>query len=126
MVAMGPTLPKRVKELLAHRRRRYLLYCLYLYSNPLKLADIADQLTIWGNDGPGDEYLRNRLRIYNSLYHDHLPAMQDADIVNYHQDDDMVDLGPAGKQLEPVIKEKWSAEATELLQAEAEPVDDSG
>lgn len=99
-----------VAELLSHRRRRYVLYCLYIYTNPMTLPDVAELVTRWENDGRTDAHLRDRLRIYNDLYHDHLPALCDAGLVGYSQAEDMVDLGPAGRALEPIVESRYSAE----------------
>lgn len=111
-------------ELLAHRDRRYLLYCLVLYTPPVPLAMIADQLAVWTHaPRPEAQYLRERLRIYNALYHDHLPVLCDADLVTYDQEDDMVDVGPAAERVEPVLSRALSAEIAELLRAEQRTFD---
>jgi hypothetical protein len=112
-----------VADVVGHRRRRYLLYCLYIYSNPIKLTDIADQLIIWAKFEVGGTQRQEWLRIYKSLYHDHLPALQDADVVRYHEEDNMVELGPVGEQLEPTLERRYKTEVTDLLEAEAERID---
>lgn len=109
--------PPRVAELLSHRRRRYVLYCLYTYSNPLMLADVAELITRWENDGWTEEHLRDRLRVYGDLYHDHLPAMCGADLVVYSQAEDMVDLGPAGRALESAVESRYAAEIGDVSRA---------
>jgi len=109
--------PPGVAELLSHRRRRYVLYCLYTYSNPMTLADVAELITRWESDGHADDHLRDRLRVYNDLYHDHLPALCDADLVVYSQAEDMVDLGPAGRALEPTIESRYAAEIGDVSRA---------
>lgn len=111
------------ENVVGHRRRRYLLYCLYIYSNPIKLTDIADQLIIWEQSEIGETQRQERLRIYESLYHDHLPALQDADVVRYHEEDNMVELGPVGEQLERILECRYKTEVTDLLEAEAERID---
>lgn len=76
-----------------HCYRRQTLYSLYFYATPIKLADIADQITLW-NYGPGlDDFLQKRLAIYDSLYYDHLPKLIEAEFVTYYQRDDMIDMG---------------------------------
>lgn len=107
----------RVAELLSHRRRRYVLYCLYAYSNPMVLADVAELITRWENDGRTDDHLRDRLRVYGDLYHDQLPVLCDADLVVYSQEEDMVDLGPAGRALEPTIESRYAAEIGDVSRA---------
>lgn len=111
-------------EPIAHRDRRYLLYCLFLYTPPMSLAMIADQLTVW-KGAPATEalYLRERLQIYNALYHDHLPPLCDADLVTYFQEDDTVDLGPAAGQVKPAVFQALSKEVSELLRAEQRTFD---
>ncbi|MFC7155732.1 hypothetical protein ACFQPA_09695 [Halomarina halobia] len=103
---------------LADRRRRYLLYCLHLYAPPLKLADVAHQLTVWETGEPADDRLDERLRIYMSLYHDHLPALIDSRLVDYRQDEDVVGPGPATERIEPLLKRALRADAADLLRAE--------
>lgn len=77
---------------LATRRRRYLLYCLHVYANPVTLADAAERITRWERDDPADELLDARLQVYMSLYHDHVPELADAGLVAYSQEEDMVEL----------------------------------
>lgn len=111
-------------DLLAHRHRRYLLYCLFLYTPPMSLATIADQLTVWTHAAQTEsQYLHERLLIYNALYHDHLPVLCDAGVVTYDQEADEVDLGPAAERVEPAVFESLSDETVELLQAEERTFD---
>lgn len=111
-------------DLLAHQHRRYLLYCLVLYTPPMSLAMIADQLTVWTHASQSEtQYLHERLLIYNALYHDHLPVLCDAAVVSYDQEDDMVDLGPAADRVEPAVFESLSDEISELLKAEQQTFD---
>ncbi|OYR41581.1 hypothetical protein DJ73_16345 [Halorubrum sp. Ea1] len=90
------------------------------------LPDVAHQLTVWDRD---DVDTRERLRIYNALYHDHVPPLREADLVAYHQPDDEVELGPAAEAVEPVISDRLASEIDDLLTAErtdtdvADPVD---
>lgn len=110
--------PEATSDPLAHDRRRYLLYCLHLYSTPMKLADVAQQVLVWEREDEPADYLRGRLRVYNDLYHDHLPALCEAGIVEYDQEDDMVDLGPAAPGVEAELERHLSAELGDLLHAE--------
>src|SRR6056297_131920 len=90
--------------LLSDRRRRYLLYCLHMYANPLRLPDIAHQVTVWERpDSPG-VCLKARLETYMSLYHDHLPTLRDRDVVQYEQTEDIVELGPEADRLTPSLE----------------------
>ena len=96
---------------LSHRYRWRLLYCLFTYANPMRLPDVAHQLVLWDRD---DVDTRERLRIYNALYHDHLPALREADLVTYHQRDDEIELGPAAEAVEPVISDRLESEIEDL------------
>lgn len=107
---------------LEHRYSRHLLYCLYVYTTPMKLPDVADQITVWDEDADGD-YLEERLRIYDTLYHDHVPALCEADLVEYDQRTDTVDLGPAAEEAEPAVERVFLTEVDELLRAEGTTFD---
>ncbi|MFC7157632.1 hypothetical protein ACFQPA_19580 [Halomarina halobia] len=113
----------RWEALLADRRRRYLLYCLYRFTPPLQLADIAHQLTIWEIGEPADDHLDERLQIYMALYHDHLPALVDARLVDYHQDKDTVEFGSMAEQREGTLKRVVRSDIAEIQQAERRIVD---
>jgi len=104
--------------LLSDRRRRYLLYCLHMYANPLRLPDIAHQVTVWERpDSPG-VCLKARLETYMSLYHDHLPTLRDRDVVQYEQTEDIVELGPAADRLTPSLERRLRRDIDDLLGAE--------
>lgn len=111
--------------LLGHPYRRYLLWTLYLSSPPLPLADVADLITVWETDEAADRNRDRRLRIYMALYHDHLPELVDAGVVDYHQAADAVDLGPLGPSLEPVVMGQPDDEMNALPTAEPGTVDDA-
>lgn len=110
---------------LAHHRRRHLLYCLYLYATPVKLADVAEQVLVWETgDEPGD-YLRERLYVYNDLYHEHLPVLCEAGLVEYDQREDVVGPGPALDRYEPALERHLSAELDDPLHAEHDVIEES-
>jgi len=93
-----------VHDLLVARRRRYLLYSLHRYANPVGLPDVADQVTEWEHGVPAAERLDERLRTYNDLYHTHVPALADADVVAYDQSEDAVELARNAAQLRPYLE----------------------
>ena len=103
---------------LAPDRRRYLLYCLYLYSNRMTLADVAEQVLVWERGNGPEDYLRERLYVYNDLYHEHLPVLCEVGLVEYDQCEDVVSLGPAASEFEPALERHLSAELGDLLHAE--------
>lgn len=93
-----------IYDLLADRRRRYLLYCLYRYTNPVALPRVADCVTEWELSTPADEVPDERLRVYMSLYHDHLPKLGEAGVIEYSQTDDTVALAPPADRLKPHLE----------------------
>jgi hypothetical protein len=104
------------------RRSRYLLYCLSLYTTPVRLADIAYQVTVWETVTRKDDRSRDiateRHRTYMSLYHDYLPELRDAGIVKYDQEGDMVSFGPRKDALTDTLERYLSRELDTLLEAE--------
>lgn len=96
--------PQRIQEILGARRRRYLLYCLFSYANPLYLPDAAHDVTELENPSRNHQLLEVRLRVYMAIYHDHLPVLENAGIVVYTQDDDMIALGPNAEAVRPELE----------------------
>lgn len=99
-----------VHDLLAVRRRRYVLYCLYLYANPMRLPDVADQVIEWEHGVQGDELLDERLRAYNDLYHTHVPKLANFDVVRYSQSEDMLELDRNAATLRPYLERAAEAD----------------
>lgn len=93
-----------VDDLLSDQRRRYLLYCLFRYTNPLKLTTVAKCITVWELHTPAKDIPKERLRVYMSLYHDHLPKCEDAGVVTYIQAKDMIELTTVATYLKPYLK----------------------
>lgn len=105
-------------DILSVQRRRYLLYCLHLYSAPLTLADIAHQLAVWETPDAETVAIDERQRIYTALYHDHLPALLDADLLTYSPAEDLVDHGPAAEAIEPALHRILPTDIEQLLEDE--------
>lgn len=92
-------------EILADQRRRYAFHCLKSYEAPLALADLAEEVAIRENDSPITEIPAEDVkRTYMSLYHTHIPKLEDANIVHYDQNTDSVALAEDSEQLEPYTK----------------------
>lgn len=92
-----------VYDLLSARRRRYVLYCLHLYANPVRLPHIAEQVVEWEHGAPWDELLDERLHAYNDLYHNHVPKLDEAGVVEYSQTEDSVELTARAARLRPYL-----------------------
>jgi hypothetical protein len=81
-------------SILSRERRRYALYCLQRYRNPMTLADLADEVARLEYDEESVAEISGEdiKSIYLNLYHSHIPKMADAGVVEYDQTDDMVRL----------------------------------
>lgn len=89
-------------DVLGARRRRFVIVCLHEHETSLGLADIADELASWEHDAkltdiPAEEVKRT----YLDLYHRHIPKLEDAGIVEYQQDTDMVALAELAENFLP-------------------------
>lgn len=96
--------------LFADSRRRYMLYCLFRFTTPMTLPTVADYVTELEYGGPAESLLDERLRVYMSLYHDHIPLLAETGIVNYSQEDDTIDLTENASALKPRVTRKASQE----------------
>lgn len=77
----------------AHHRRRYALRELQRYENPMALADLADEIATQENETSITDISAEEVkRIYMSLYHTHIPKLEEADLVHYKQERDAVTL----------------------------------
>lgn len=93
-----------VHGLLASRRRRYVLYCLYLYVNPIQVSDVAEQVAEWTHSGSSGELTVERSRLYVSLYHVDVPKLAEVDAVSYSRSEDTVELADNASQLRPYLE----------------------
>lgn len=80
-----------VISLLGDERRRYVLSCLLDHTDPMGLADLAEEIAVHENEGPIDDIPRESLqRIEMSLYHAHIPKLVDAGVVEYDNERDLI------------------------------------
>lgn len=91
--------PSRTFAALAHGRRRRVLSCLCEHET-VALADVADEIAIreWGmsiTEIPEEAVSE----IYMELYHRHVPTLEDADLVRYDQERDLVAISDRGKEV---------------------------
>ncbi|THE66291.1 hypothetical protein D8Y22_03190 [Salinadaptatus halalkaliphilus] len=78
-------------ELLANSRRRRLLEVIRTYNESLTLADAAEEVAVRETGRPVPELSAELVaNVYISLYHDHLPRLVDADLLEYEQERDLV------------------------------------
>lgn len=94
-----------ILELLANRRRRYLLYALRGREGPIALSELAEQVAGWEHDVPPDEVEKNEYKsVYVSSVQCHVPKLADAGIVDHDDDNHTVVLSENFEQLEPYLR----------------------
>ncbi len=80
--------------LLADRRRRLLLEVVVSHDEALTLPDVAEEVAERETGYQLADISAERIkRVYISLYHDHLPRLVDADVLEYDQERDLVAPG---------------------------------
>lgn len=78
-------------EVLADKRRRRALRCLQRHGE-LTLPDLAEEVTVREADAPLPELSAERVsEVYFSLYHTHVPKLEEAEFVRYYQEQDFVE-----------------------------------
>jgi len=94
-----------ILELLANRRRRYLLYALRGREDPIELSTLAETVAGWEHDVPPDEVAKNEYKsVYVSSVQCHVPKLDDAGVVDHDEDNHTVVLADNFDQLEPYLR----------------------
>lgn len=89
----------RLLAALSHDWRRYALYCLHRHST-VTLPDLADEVAVWDADRPIGEIPAEEVKdVYMSLYHSHVPKLEEADLVTYDQEGDLVSITDRGLEV---------------------------
>jgi len=81
-----------VFKLLSHHRRRVAVRYLATQVGATPITDLADQIALVEGEHTAD----NHARICVSLVHNHLPIMSDAEIIDYDQNLETVELRSKG------------------------------
>lgn len=76
-----------VSDLLSHHRRRATLYYLANNGGPICVNDVAEQIARLEEDYSTDHHER----ICTSLIHTHLPKLEEAGIIRYDTDQDVIE-----------------------------------
>lgn len=80
-----------VLDAVSNRRRRVAIDALRDHGEALTLPDLAEEVAVSELERPLTEIEPETVtEIYASLYHDHLPRIEDAGLVAYEQDRDLV------------------------------------
>lgn len=81
--------------LLQNRRRVHLLECLHEHAEPVSLPDLADEIAVRECGTELTEIDPEHVKeIYLSLYHTHVPKLEDGDFLQYEQEQDLVSTPP--------------------------------
>ena len=87
-------------DCLSRSRRRYTLRHLKGTEKPMALADLAEEIADWESETPKAEITDETAKeVYMSLYHNHVPKLADADLVQYNQERDTVELSEYPEEL---------------------------
>jgi predicted transcriptional regulator len=88
-----------VFEALAHPRRRYLIYTL-LEKDAWSLTELSEKIAAWEYDVHADAVTEtDRDNVYVSLWHAHVPRLEDDDIVEFDSEDETIEKGPNAEQV---------------------------
>ena len=94
-----------ILELLANRRRRYLLYALRGRDEPVELSRLAETVAGWEHDVPPDEVEKNEYKsVYVSSVQCHVPKLADSGVVEHDTDSHSVVLSENFDQLRPYLQ----------------------
>lgn len=78
-------------SILSNERRRLFLDVMRTYSEEITLPDAAEEVAVRETGCPVPELSADRVaNVYISLYHDHLPRLVDAGLLEYDQERDLV------------------------------------
>lgn len=92
-------------DLLAHSRRRCALERLRSFDGPMGLADLADEVATAEHGTIISEIPAEEVkRVYLDLYHSHVPKLAEADVVEYGQESDLVELSAGADRLAPYME----------------------
>jgi len=90
-------------DLVSSQRRRHALVCLAGRDDGLALADLAaDVAALEHDEGAHDVPHETVERVYLSLYHCHVPKLEDGDVVTHDRDANVVALADGKAKAEEV------------------------
>lgn len=71
-------------SLLSNQRRRFALHACKRFGTPMELSDLAERVAAWEYDKQVSELETDeRRRVYTSMQQSHLPAMEDAGVIEF-------------------------------------------
>lgn len=92
--------PTEIHDLLADRRRRFVLYYLVGCEYAASVEEITEQVAVWETETQAaevpSEYYED---VHISMVHHHLPKLVDMGAVDHDEDSDLVTLADGTKRL---------------------------
>ena len=90
-----------VFKVLSNRRRRQALHYMLHNEGPFELGEVADQLAVWENNiAPEELTATQRKRTYTALQQNHLPRMDELDVIDYDQHRGTIEVNEAIEALD--------------------------
>lgn len=86
-------------DMLSSRRRRYILYYLIQRTGAVELRELAHQLMMWDETAIDDHE-----RISMSLYHVHLPKLEESGILTFDSTQRLIKLEATANELKPYLE----------------------
>lgn len=87
-------------DVLQNQRRRYVLEYLKRYDEPVELSDLAMQVAAWEYQITVDDVTNEqKKRVYTTLQQTHLDRMEEAGIVDYDADENVITRTPYTDEL---------------------------
>lgn len=88
-------------EILSNRRRRYALHCLKQQNEEVALGEVSEQVAAWETGKTvSDVDTTERKRVYTSLQQCHLPQMDEKGVVDFEQEEGVIELGEAAEDVD--------------------------
>jgi hypothetical protein len=99
-----PLSQDNVFDALSSKRSRYVLVTLREAEGPVELQKLVDTVAAWETNKPIDLVSEeHRNRVFTSLRHSQLPKLAMMGLVEYDEDDDVVDRGPYAEQADAYL-----------------------
>jgi DNA-binding transcriptional ArsR family regulator len=107
-----------VFKVLSNRRRREVVEYLHAGDGTASVGDLAEHIAMKENETSLQQLSSyERKRVYVSLYQNHLPVMDDANIVDYAENRKTVRLLAGGERLKPYLEEPTESVANRTVAA---------
>jgi len=91
---------EEIFDVLQNQRRRYVLEYLNRFDEPVSLSDLATQVAAWEYGTQVEEVTNDqKKRVYTTLQQTHLDRMEDAGIIDYDADANLISRTPHTEEL---------------------------